>query len=61
LEVNVNRLIVSTLWLAAASPAFAGQVSVFARIPTLDDAGLAALTLVVAVAGGIAARRKKKK
>jgi len=30
-------------------------------IPTLDDLGLTVLTLVVAIAGGIAARRRKKK
>jgi len=31
------------------------------QIPTLDDIGLTVLTVVVAVAGGIAVRRRKKK
>jgi hypothetical protein len=30
-------------------------------VPTLDDLGLTILTLVVAIAGGIAVRRRKKK
>jgi hypothetical protein len=56
----MNRLIVSTLCLAASAPAFAGRLIQTSSVPTLDDVGLVALTLVVAVAGGIAVRRKKK-
>ena len=30
-------------------------------IPTLDEVGLLGLTIIVAIAGGIAARRRKRK
>jgi len=33
----------------------------FFTIPTLDDVGLVGLTIVVAIAGGVAARRRKRK
>jgi hypothetical protein len=33
---------------------------VYVPVPTLDEFGLVALTLVVAIAGGLAARRRKK-
>jgi hypothetical protein len=56
----MNRLIFSILCLVTAAPAFAGMF-IPNRVPTLDDFGLVALTSVVAIAGGIAARRKKKK
>jgi hypothetical protein len=57
------------LFVAAAvgvSPAFAIALNsaVYAPVPALDDLGLAALALIVAVAGGIVARgrgRNKKK
>jgi hypothetical protein len=39
------------------SIAFIGPID----IPTLDDLGLTVLTVVVAIAGGIAVRRRKKK
>jgi hypothetical protein len=51
------------LLAASASQALAG-ISVLAiptPLPTLDEVGLIALTAVVGIAGGIAARRRKKK
>jgi hypothetical protein len=50
------------LFGASVSHALAG-VSVFipTPLPTLDEVGLIALTAVVGIAGGIAARRRKKK
>jgi hypothetical protein len=54
----MKRILVALMTSAVAAPAFAGlQLQV---VPTLDDVGLVALTLVVAIAGGIAARRRKK-
>jgi hypothetical protein len=55
----MNRILVALLTFPVAAPAFAGM-EIFQPVPTLDDAGLVALTLVVAIAGGIAARRKRK-
>jgi hypothetical protein len=55
----MTRTLVALLTFALAAPAFAGM-EIFQTVPTLDDAGLVALTLVVAIAGGIAARRKKR-
>ncbi|HEX7273233.1 MAG TPA: hypothetical protein VF420_13895 [Casimicrobiaceae bacterium] len=49
------------LFLSGISSALAGGLG-FAgtSVPTLDEFGLLGLTIVVAIAGGIAARRKKK-
>jgi len=53
------------LFLSGASEAIAGvtnAVALFpASLPTLDEVGLVGLMVVVAIAGGIAARRRKKK
>ena len=51
------------LFLTGTSQVFAGVVGVplFATVPTLDEVGLVGLTIVVAIAGGIAARRRKSK
>jgi hypothetical protein len=56
----MKRTLVALLTFAVAAPAFAGAQPIFQSVPTLDEAGLVALTLVVAIAGGIAARRRKK-
>jgi len=51
------------LVVLVTSPAIAGSANsiVYTAVPALDDVGLAAITLVVAIAGGIAARRRNKK
>jgi hypothetical protein len=55
------------LFLCSVGEALAGATNSAAfvphslAVPTLDDLGLTVLTLVVAIAGGIAARRRKKK
>jgi len=51
------------LFVTGISQAFAGLIgiSLFTSVPTLDEVGLVGLTIVVAVAGGIAARRRKTK
>jgi hypothetical protein len=56
----MKRTLVTLLTSAVAAPAFAGIQPIFQSVPTLDEAGLVALALVVAIAGGIAARRKKR-
>ena len=45
-----------------ATPAFAAVVNslIFASVPALDDAGLIAVSVVVGIAGAIAARRRRK-
>jgi len=49
------------LFLSGISSALAGGLGFVATsVPTLDEFGLLGLTIVVAIAGGIAARRKKK-
>ena len=50
------------LFVAGISQAIAGTTNsiAFFTIPTLDEVGLVGLTIVVAIAGGIAARRRKK-
>jgi hypothetical protein len=55
----MSRSILSAAFLAVSAPALAGTFAAVS-VPSLDDVGLVALTLVVAVAGGIAARRKRK-
>jgi len=59
-----KSLIGAALCLTGVTQAIAGGtnslVFIPAQIPTLDDIGLTALTIVVAIAGGIAARRRKK-
>ena len=60
----MNRFaMIVALFLTGVSQAFAGAVAVplFATVPTLDEVGLVGLTVVVAIAGGIAARRRKRK
>ena len=56
----------AVLFLGLVTEAVAGATNSLAfvsinPVPTLDDLGLTVLTLVVAIAGGIAARRRKKK
>ena len=49
------------LSLSGISSALAGGLGFAASpVPTLDEFGLLGLTIVVAIAGGIAVRRKKK-
>ena len=62
----MNRtLTAAALFFGSVGQAVAGAtnslVFVPAQIPTLDELGLTVLTLVIAVAGGIAVRRRKKK
>ena len=54
-------LIAAALSLGSVGQAMAGKVAVAVQVPTLDDIGLTALTIVVGIAGGIVARRRKKK
>lgn len=55
----MKRLFVAAVCIVSATPALAGQL--ISSVPTLDDAGLAALTVVLAVAGAVVVRRNKKK
>jgi len=60
----MNRFAMAVaLFVTGISQAFAGLIgiSLFTSVPTLDEVGLVGLTIVVAVAGGIAARRRKTK
>ena len=60
----MNKSLVGVaLFVAGIPQAFAGTFNsiAFFSIPTLDEVGLVGLTIVVAIAGGIAARRRKKK
>jgi hypothetical protein len=64
----MNKIIIAAgLFFGGVGQALAGAINSLAfvpppsAIPTLDDLGLTVLTLVVAIAGGIAARRRKKK
>lgn len=63
----MNRtLAAAALFFGSVGQALAGATNSLAfvapsPIPTLDDLGLTVLTLVVAIAGGIAIRRRKKK
>jgi hypothetical protein len=50
-----------TLMAAQAQAAAENSISFFtASVPTLDELGLVGLTLIVAIAGGFAARRRRK-
>jgi hypothetical protein len=57
----MNRIFAAVLlmFFAAQSPAQSNSVA-FVQIPALDDLGLIGMTLVVAIAGAIAVRRRKK-
>ncbi len=60
----IARLVAALLALSATSDLAAApnsQIFVQTSIPTLDDFGLVAITLVVAIAGGFAARRRNRK
>jgi hypothetical protein len=61
----MNKISIAALWVASIGQAYAGSTNslafVVTPVPTLDDLGLTVLTLVVAIAGGIAVRRRKKK
>jgi len=62
----MNKISIAALYVAGIAQAFAGSTNSIAfvahpPVPTLDDLGLTVLTLVVAIAGGIAVRRRKKK
>jgi len=59
-------LLAAALFLSGISSAFAGATNSVAffgssSVPTLDEVGLVGLSIVVAIAGGIAARRRRKK
>jgi hypothetical protein len=60
-----QSLMAVALFVAGIPQAFAGATNSIGfftiPIPTLDEVGLLGLTIVVAIAGGIAARRRKKK
>jgi len=60
----MNKSLTAVAFFVAGIPqALAGTLNsiAFFSIPTLDEVGLVGLTIVVAIAGGIAARRRKKK
>ena len=61
----IKSMLGVALFLVSMSQALAGAtnaVGFFAlTVPTLDEVGLVGLTVIVAVAGGIAARRRKRK
>jgi len=62
----MNRTaVIVALFVAGIPQAIAGATNAVAlfpfSVPTLDELGLLGLTIVVAVAGGIAARRRKRK
>ena len=58
-----RSLVAVGLFVAGVPQALAAAVNsiAFLTVPTLDDVGLVGLTLGVAIAGGIAARRRKRK
>jgi len=58
------RFIAAAPLALVGSPAFAAAVNslIFVQnVPALDDVGLVAMSVVVAIAGAIAARRRKDK
>jgi hypothetical protein len=58
-------LVIVALFVAGIPQALAGTTNSVGflafQVPTLDEVGLVGLTMIVAIAGGIAARRRKKK
>jgi uncharacterized protein involved in propanediol utilization len=62
----MKTISIAALCVASIGEALAGSTNsvafvVHPPVPTLDDLGLTVLTLVVAIAGGIVVRRRKKK
>jgi len=57
----MHRIAAGTLLFVAAQSIAAPNSLAFVTIPTLDEVGLVSLTIVVAIAGALAARRRKKK
>ncbi len=57
----MNRIVAAIFFtfISTQSQAQANSV-VFVQVPTLDDVGLIGMALVVAIAGAIAVRRRKK-
>ena len=60
-----KALVAVALFVAGIPQALAGTTNsiafVASGVPALDEFGLLGLTIVVAIAGGIAARRRKRK
>lgn len=59
MKTIVSAVAVGLAFFSQAVVAQANSLA-FVSVPTLDDIGLVGLTIVVALAGAIAARRKKK-
>ena len=61
----IKSMLGVALFLVGMSQALAGATNALGffalTVPTLDEVGLVGLTVIVAVAGGIAARRRKRK
>ena len=57
----MHKIVAGMLLVFVAAQVTAANSLVFVTIPTLDDLGLVSLTIVVAIAGALAARRRKKK
>ena len=58
----MHKIVAGTLLMLVAAQSIALVNSLaFVNIPTLDEVGLVSLTIVVAIAGALAARRRKKK
>jgi hypothetical protein len=56
----MHKTVAGMLLMLVAAQSTAANSLVFVNIPTLDDLGLVSLTIVVAIAGGLAARRREK-
>jgi hypothetical protein len=59
-----KSLLAAALFLSGISQALAGttnSVRLIQPVPTLDEVGLVGLSVVVGIAAGIVARRRKKK
>jgi hypothetical protein len=58
----MHKIVAGTLLMFVAAQTVAAANSLaFVAIPTLDELGVVSLTVVVAIAGALAARRRKKK
>ena len=57
----MHKIVAGMLLFVATQTIAVANSLVFVNIPTLDELGLVSLTVVVAIAGALAARRRKKK
>jgi hypothetical protein len=51
---------IAATFVAAQAQAAAANSAAFFSVPALDDLGLVGLSVIVAIAGGLAARRRRK-